>query len=535
MDKKKIGILIAILVVLIGLGAGVYIYFQGDHSGPSVTLVSDFETDYGETIGLYDLVRSVSDDSAYEIAITDGGDVSADGLSTVFEEAGSYTVEITAVDEYANTTVKTAAVTILDSTPPTITASDITISLGDSVDYHTGVTASDEMDGNLTGQLQVDTSQVDETTAGVYPVIYTVTDSSGNEAVLRIALTIQNPEAKSVTLSQQSLSLDGNGHYQLTATVSPSNWTGNIVWTSSNTDVAVVSDGLVSWVGVGSCTITATAGSASAQCQVTCGYVSVTSLALSASELELDYQMSETLTATVIPSNWSGSVIWTTSDAAVATVTDGIVTWVGQGSCTITATAGSASAQCQVTCGYVSVTSLALSASELELDYQMSETLTATVIPSNWSGSVIWTTSDAAVATVTDGIVTWVGQGSCIITASADGRTASCAVTCNQPEIESIEIEEESLTLAANKTYTLTSVITPSDWVGIVTWSTSDTSVATVSNGVVTWVGEGSCTISVTAGECTDSVEVTCEAETSIWDEIFGIGDEDDEDTDNAG
>ncbi|MCC8128456.1 MAG: Ig-like domain-containing protein [Clostridiales bacterium] len=454
MDKKKIGILIAILVVLIGLGAGVYIYFQGDHSGPSVTLVSDFETDYGETIGLYDLVRSVSDESSYEIAITDGGDVSADGLSTVFEEAGSYTVEITAVDEYENTTVKTAAVTILDSTPPTITASDITISLGDSVDYHTGVTASDEMDGNLTGQLQVDTSQVDETTAGVYPVIYTVTDSSGNEAVLRIALTIQNPEAKSVTLSQQSLSLDGNGHYQLTATISPSNWTGSIVWTSSNTDVAVVSDGLVSWVGVGSCTITATAGSASAQCQVTCGYVSVTSLKLNASALELDYQASETLTTTVIPSNWSGSVIWTTSDAAVATVANGVVTWAG--------------------------------------------------------------------------------QGTCVITASADGRTASCTVTCNQPVIESIEIDEESLTLAANKSYTLAAAITPTDWVGDVIWSSSDTAVATVDNGVVTWVGEGSCTITVAAGECTDSVEVTCEAEYSIWDEIFGTSNENEEDEDTG-
>ncbi|MCD8382388.1 MAG: Ig-like domain-containing protein [Clostridiales bacterium] len=457
MDKKKIGILIAVLVILIGLGAGVYIYSQGDHSGPNVTLVSDFETDYGETIGLYDLVRSVSDESAYEIAITSGGDVSSDGLSTVFEESGNYTVEITAVDEYENTTVKTAAVTILDSKPPTITASDITISLGDSVDYHTGVTATDEMDGNLTGQLQVDTSQVDETKAGVYPVIYTVTDSSGNEAVLRIALTIQNPEAKSVTLSQQSLSLDGNGHYQLTATVSPSNWTGSIVWTSSNTDVAVVSDGLVTWVGVGSCTITATAGNVSAQCQVTCGYVSVTSLKLSAGELELDYQESKQLTTTVIPSNWSGSVIWTTSDATVATVADGAVTWTG--------------------------------------------------------------------------------EGTCVITASADGRTASCTVTCNQPEIESIALEEESLTLAANKTYTLTPTIIPSDWTGDVVWSSSDTSVATVSGGVVTWVGEGTCTITVAAGECTDSVEVTCEAETSIWDEIFGTGggDENSDSGDNSG
>ncbi|MCD8384226.1 MAG: Ig-like domain-containing protein [Clostridiales bacterium] len=453
MDKKKMGILIAILVVLIGLCVGIYVYSQGDHSGPSVTLVSDFETDYGETIGLYDLVRSVSDESAYEIAITSGGDVAADGLSTVFEESGSYTVEITAVDEYENTTVKTAAVTILDSKPPTITASDITISLGDSVDYHTGVTATDEMDGNLTGQLQVDTSQVDETKAGVYPVIYTVTDSSGNEAVLRIALTIQNPEAKSVTLSQQSLSLDGNGHYQLTATVSPSNWTGSVVWTSSNTDVAVVSDGLVTWVGVGSCTITATAGSVSAQCQVTCGYVTVTSIRLSASELELDYLQSEELTTTVIPSNWSDSVIWTTSDAAVATVTDGVVTWAG--------------------------------------------------------------------------------QGTCVITASADGRTASCTVTCNQPEIESINIEEENLTLAVDSSYTLEPVITPSGWVGDLVWSSSDTSVATVNNGVVTWVGEGTCTITVTAGACSDSLEVTCEAETSFWDDLFGGGD-DEEDSDTA-
>lgn len=456
MDKKKIGVIAGILVILIAVGVGVYLYSREDHSGPSVRVASGYEANYGERIGLFDLVTAVSDESEYSILITRGGQVSSDGRYTIFDAAGSVEVEITAEDEHGNTTVKTVPVEIKDAKPPIIYANHITIDLGDSVDYRTGVTAEDEMDGNLTSQIQVDTSQVDETKAGVYPVIYTVTDQAGNQAVLRTALTIHSPEAETVSLSRQSVSLDGNGHYQLSATVSPSAWSGTVEWSTSNPKVAVVSDGLISWVGTGSCTITARAEDVTAECQVECGYVTVSSIKLNQSSLTLDYQESAELSTKIIPSNWAGDVIWTSSDTTVAVVSDGEVTWAG--------------------------------------------------------------------------------QGECIITATADGRNASCTVTCNEPEIESVTIEEEEIDLSANGSYQIFPTVVPEEWPGELVWTSSNPEIATVTDGMVRWVSAGTCTITVTADEVTDSCVVNCAEQTTIGDILDGIfGGGDDETQDDPG
>lgn len=78
--------------------------------------------------------------------------------------------------------------------------------------------------------------------------------------------------------------------------------------------------------------------------------VAVTGISLNKTELILDEGAEETLTATVSPDNATDkAVIWTTSDAAVATVSGGKVTAVKAGSATITAKAGEKSAACTVT------------------------------------------------------------------------------------------------------------------------------------------------------------------------------------------
>src|SRR5579862_4958918 len=145
-----------------------------------------------------------------------------------------------------------------------------------------------------------------------------------------------------------------------------------------------------------------------------------------------------TLTATVNPSNATNkAVTWTTSNAAVATVSSGMVTAVGAGSATITVTTvdGAKTAGCAVAVAAptVSVSGVSLDQSTLSLAAGVAtSTLTAMVSPANATNkSVSWSTSDAAVAAVTDGVVTPVGVGSAMITVTTvDGaKTATCAVT----------------------------------------------------------------------------------------------------------
>lgn len=76
--------------------------------------------------------------------------------------------------------------------------------------------------------------------------------------------------------------------------------------------------------------------------------------------------------------------------------------------------------------------SVTLDQAEAALNAGETLNLTATVAPTGWVGQVIWSTSDSNVATVDpSGVVTYVGAGTCAITASAGGVTASCQITCN--------------------------------------------------------------------------------------------------------
>lgn len=77
--------------------------------------------------------------------------------------------------------------------------------------------------------------------------------------------------------------------------------------------------------------------------------VPATGISLSSGILVMSEGASHQLTATVTPADTTELTAWSTSDPAVATVTDGLVTSVGQGECTVTATAGAVSASCSVT------------------------------------------------------------------------------------------------------------------------------------------------------------------------------------------
>ena len=121
--------------------------------------------------------------------------------------------------------------------------------------------------------------------------------------------------------------------------------------------------------------------------------------------------------------------------------TSGKVTAVGAGTATITATAVDGSEKydtCTVTVTKTSVTGVTLDQTSLTLTEGDSETLTATVEPSNATNkNVTWSSSDPNVATVENGVVTAVGAGTATITVTTEdgGKTATCTVTVERPYV----------------------------------------------------------------------------------------------------
>ena len=162
----------------------------------------------------------------------------------------------------------------------------------------------------------------------------------------------------SVTLAPETLSIEEGKTAELTATISPANaTTQQHSWSSENGKIAkaygkTLNTAKVTAIGVGKTTITYTIGGKEASCEVTVTprTISVESITLNKPQLSLVKGATETLTATVLPTTATDkTVIWESSDTAVATVKDGIVTAVAAGNATITAKAGEKTATCAVT------------------------------------------------------------------------------------------------------------------------------------------------------------------------------------------
>lgn len=238
-----------------------------------------------------------------------------------------------------------------------------------------------------------------------------------------------------VNVTPATLNMTMGGTATLKATVIPGTATDKTVsWSVSPTGIVNVNGGNVEAVSVGECVITATAGGVSGTCTVSvqAAAIPATEITLDKNALELTEGGTATLTATVTPVSSTDNVVWSVSPAGFATVTGGVVKALKAGNCTITATAGSKSATCAVTvkAKIIAVQSVTLNKNALTLAVGKNETLTATVLPANSTDrTVVWSVSPSGFATVAGGVVTAQAAGSCTVTASCGGKSASCAVT----------------------------------------------------------------------------------------------------------
>ena len=145
------------------------------------------------------------------------------------------------------------------------------------------------------------------------------------------------------------------------------------------------------------------------------------------------------------------------------------------------------------------VSEVRLSESSVSLKVGESITLVASVEPAAAEYDIItWTSSNPAVASVSNGLVRAYRIGTAQIYASTEGVTSSpCQVTVKTTPVNNVQLDKTSVSLAEGETLTLKATVYPADATnGKVTWSTGDKSIATVSSsGNVTAVSEGVTTI----------------------------------------
>ena len=163
----------------------------------------------------------------------------------------------------------------------------------------------------------------------------------------------------------------------------------------------------------------------------------------------------------------------------------------------------------------ISTSGVTLNTSGIALNKGETYNLKATVHPTNATvKDVTWTTSNSNVATVKDGKVTAKSSGVAKITARTyEGKTATCSVTV-YGDATSVKLNRSSVKLEKGKSTLLSATVLPAYAKDkTVTWTSSNTKVATVSRGTVKAVGAGTATITA---KTVNGKKATCKVTVQI-------------------
>ncbi len=246
-----------------------------------------------------------------------------------------------------------------------------------------------------------------------------------------IVVHIRYVDVSSVTLQGPTSVIVGKTG-SLTADYFPLNATEKkVVWESSNPSViSVDQNGVMSAMSKGSTTITATTKNGVSSSVVVSTYYEVASITLGIETLSLERLKTAILTVSILPVEAKDNLLtWTSSDPSVASVENGKITAVKTGTVTVSATAvNGVKANITVTVTEVLADSISLNYITYDLKVGNSLLLKATVLPSNTTvKSVVWTSSNSNVISVSNGIVTAHTYGIATITAtSSNGKVATC-------------------------------------------------------------------------------------------------------------
>ena len=237
------------------------------------------------------------------------------------------------------------------------------------------------------------------------------------------------------------------------------------------------------------------------------------SISMQQSEINIQMNLNSSyfMPLTYTPSNVSNkTVYWYTSDSSIATVNEGTIYAKREGEAIITAISGNRQkiAKCKVIVSKPEVPLTGIKLKEENVTVEIGKTgyIGAIYNPSDASDKVLyWSSSDESVAKVNEGVITAIGEGKAILTATAraGGKTASCTVTVENPNfvhIDEIKMKTEELNLNKGENGWVGVTYSPSNASNkVLTWKSSNEEVVTVREGNVKAVGEGKAVLTATS------------------------------------
>ena len=337
-----------------------------------------------------------------------------------------------------------------------------------------------------------------------------------------------------ITIHDSSIQINKGSYADISYSVLPIDATDkNVIWTSSNDNVAAVIDGRVTGIGTGTATLTATTSNGkAATCTVTVRSP-VLGVTLNYSEITLKSGDKETLIATINPVDANNqNVTWTSSDPDIVSVssTTGEITATGSGVATITVKTveNSYTAECIVT---VTKPVSSLSFDSTSYDVNVGETLqlTPVILPEGADPEQFkWSSSDPTMATVDqNGLVTGIGHGQTEITViSKFGVTASCTVNSIDPEklivhVTSVTNDSQYYSIFVGEVIKLNLTVLPENATNkALTIESSDPSCVSINDTEITGLSAGVITLTVKSSNPEVSLEIIVQIKPLSDDEI---------------
>lgn len=298
-----------------------------------------------------------------------------------------------------------------------------------------------------------------------------------------------------------------------------------ITWSSNNQQIATVSSaGVVSARSAGQVRIAASAAGQSAVAIITVTEREVASVQVTPVAVSVRVNRTTPLLARALDADGGiladRPIIWTTSNAAVATINaQGVISAVAPGAATITATSAGRSGQAAVTVTPEPVATVTITPGRDTLAVGTNRALTATLRDADGAvltgRPVAWSVSNPEIASVSSqGVVTALAPGSVAVVGVSEGRVGQATIVVLARLANAITLTPGTSTLEVGGTVTLITQVT--DPLGnvlpgrVVVYSSDNLAVAAVtSQGVVTALARGTARITATSDGRSTSAIVT--------------------------
>jgi hypothetical protein len=349
-----------------------------------------------------------------------------------------------------------------------------------------------------------------------------ITAQVGNVTSQASVLTVIAPTLVSLAVNpaQGSIALGFSQQFTATGTMtdgSTQDYTSLVGWSTNPSSIALVSSGLVRTLAVGSAQVIATSGNIFGSGALTVIAPALLSIAITPRNPTVPNGIQQAFSAIGAYSDTSTKdlttqVTWASSDRSIASISAmGLASTLKQGGTSISATLGGVSSQTTLNVSAPTLVSIAVAPPKASVVAGLTQPFTATGTytdssTADVSGQVSWSAAPSTLSTISNtGLAKGLAPGTATITATLGGLSGSAYLGISQPTLVSLAITPSTAAIGIGKTQSFMVIGTRTDgsnqdYTTAATWTSSLTSVATVSAGVATGLAGGTSTITAAVG-----------------------------------